>query len=64
MTEAEARQACMSFMEESPSFKMCKDIPNVNSDIAMNTCVLDILVVFLFVLIYYSDVLLQQIHKL
>lgn len=47
MTEAEAMSACKTFMDESPSFKMCKDIPNVNPDIAMNTCVLDILVIFI-----------------
>lgn len=48
----------MLFMEELLFFKMCKDIFNVNFDIVMNICVFDILVVFLFVLIYYSDVLL------
>lgn len=47
MTEAEAIQACMSFMEESPSFTICKEIPNVNPDIAINTCVLDIVVIVL-----------------
>lgn len=57
MTEAEAMSACKTFMDESPSFKMCKDIPNVNPDIAMNTCVLDILVIFIKV-VY----LLKKIH--
>lgn len=47
MTEAEAMAACNTFMDESPSFKMCRDIPNVNPDIAINTCVLDILVIFI-----------------
>lgn len=47
MTEEEAFQACTSFMDESPSFKMCKSIPNVNPEIAINTCILDILVIFI-----------------
>ncbi|XP_061186882.1 uncharacterized protein LOC133195010 [Saccostrea echinata] len=42
-TEAEAIEQCRLFMDKSESFKMCKEIPNVDPTIAINTCVLDIL---------------------
>ncbi|XP_056001589.1 EGF-like domain-containing protein comC [Ostrea edulis] len=43
MTEEEAITSCTEFMDQSPSFKVCKDVPNVDPNIAINTCVLDIL---------------------
>ena len=44
MTEPEAKSWCKSFMGKSPGYKACQTIPKINSESAVEVCVLDILV--------------------
>lgn len=44
MTEAQAKTWCENYMNSSPAFMACQDIPNINSTRAVEICVMDILV--------------------
>lgn len=44
MTKAEAEVWCEDFMNQSPGYVSCKDVPNVDHERAIEICVLDILV--------------------
>jgi hypothetical protein len=42
MTETDARRFCENYMDQSPGFRKCKNVPNVNPSDSIETCVLDI----------------------
>lgn len=44
MTKAQAKTWCENYMNSSPAFLACQDIPNTNSTRAIEICVMDILV--------------------
>lgn len=44
MTETQAKTWCKNYMNSSPAFLACQDIPNTNSTRAIEICVMDILV--------------------
>lgn len=43
MTNAQAKTWCENYMNSSPTFLACQDIPNINSTRAVEICVMDIL---------------------
>lgn len=43
MTKAEAEIWCQDYMNQSPGYVACKDVPNVDHERAVEICVLDIL---------------------
>lgn len=45
MSPEEAEHFCLSFMEASPVFDACKDIPEVKVDDYLEICALDISVI-------------------
>lgn len=44
MTKAEAEIWCQDYMNQSPGYVACKDVPNVDHERAVEICVLDVLV--------------------
>lgn len=63
MTKAQAKTWCENYMNSSPTFLTCQDIPNINSTRAVEICVMDILVSeilnllldkYLFMCIFYE----------
>lgn len=44
MTKAEAEVWCQDYMDQSPGYVACKDVPNIDHERAIEICVLDILV--------------------
>lgn len=44
MTKTQAKTWCENYMNNSPSFLACKDVPNINSARAVEICVMDIIV--------------------
>lgn len=51
MTKPEAESWCQDFMNQSPGYVACKDVPNVDQSRAVEICVLDILVIILFLIL-------------
>lgn len=52
MTRQEAEAWCQEFMNQSPGYIACKDVPNVDHARAVEICVLDILVNLMRIIIY------------
>lgn len=44
MTEPQAKTWCKNFMGKSAAYKACQTIPKMNSESAVDVCVLDIMV--------------------